>query len=240
MGLAGKIRSVLAFRKLQPVTKRVVKENLTYLSVAKLMRIEGAICETADIPGDILEFGVALGGSGIILAHDARPDRRFHGFDVFGTIPPPTSEKDDVKSKDRYQIIMSGQSKGLGGAVYYGYRKDLFSAVKSSFASYGVPVDGRSVVLHQGLFEETWANTEVSQVALVHIDCDWYDPVKFCLEACANRLSIGEIIIIDDYNDYGGCRIAVDEFLAERRDFTIEQGANPLLRKRPSELRGEE
>jgi len=147
-------------------------------------------------------------------------------------IPPPSSEKDDTKSKERYQIIKSGASKGIGGDKYYGYKDSLFAEVKDSFARHGVSVDGQSIVLYRGFFEETWPTVSVHSVALAHIDCDWYDPVRYCLHAVADEVSEGGILIIDDYNDYGGCRTAVNEFLTERNDFVFEDGPNPFLRRK--------
>lgn len=229
-----KLRQQLKMWPLSSITRAVVKDRLTYLSPDKLKRIQRALKETKDVPGDILEFGVALGGSGIIFAHHIGESRRFLGFDVFGMIPPPTSKKDDAVSKERYEIIKSGASKGIGNDDYYGYKKDLISEVKASFARHCVPVDDESIILYKGLFEDTWPTVSVSAVSLAHIDCDWYDPVRFCLNACADKVSEGGIIVIDDYHDYGGCRTAVDEFIAERRNYTFEDGANPFLKKHPS------
>ncbi|GAA0645294.1 hypothetical protein GCM10009424_21430 [Sphingomonas ursincola] len=232
MSLIGKARAHFENFGLWPQTRRVMKDRLTYLSVAKLKRIQAAITETAHVPGDIVEFGVALGGSGIILAHAARgSEKKFHGFDVFGMIPEPTSDKDDLKSKQRYDVIKSGQSEGIDGEEYYGYRSDLISDVRKSFYRHGASVNDRDIILHKGLFEETWGVASVECVSLVHIDCDWYDPVKFCLEKSAGVVSVGGNIIIDDYNDYGGCRIAVDEFVEVYRNFSLEMGPNPILRR---------
>ena len=228
------LKQQLRMWSLSSIARAVVKDRLTYLSPKKLMRIQRALKETKDVPGDILEFGVALGGSGIIFAHHIGESRRFLGFDVFGMIPPPTSEKDDAVSKERYETIKSGASRGIGNDGYYGYKMDLISEVKASFARHSVPVDDKCIILYKGLFEDTWPTVIVKAISLVHIDCDWYDPVRFCLNACADKLGEGGIIIIDDYHDYGGCRTAVDEFIAERRNFTFEDGANPLLKKRPS------
>lgn len=230
MSFYWRVRYRFQLMGLSPVTRRVVRDRLTYLSVEKLKRIERAARETENVPGDILEFGVALGGSGIILAHSAAPPKKFAGFDVFAMIPPPTSEKDDQKSKDRFAVISTGQSQGIKGDTYYGYRPDLFSDVQASFAKHGVPISS-GVSLHKGLFEETWPEAGVESISLAHIDCDWYDPVKYCLEACADKLSPGGILVIDDYHDYGGSRTAVDEFLKTRPDFSMESGANPFLRK---------
>jgi O-methyltransferase len=216
---------------LDEVARAVVNDKLTYLRPRKLRRIRRALAETSRVPGDVLEFGVALGGSGIMLASHMGPSRKFRGFDVFAMIPPPTSEKDDAVSKRRYEAIRAGESKGIKGDEYYGYRTDLLGDVKAAFSRHGTPVDGARISLHQGLFEETWPTAGIGPISLVHIDCDWYDPVRFCLAVCADKLSAGGLMIIDDYHDWSGCRTAVDEFVAERRDFAFEAGANPFLRK---------
>ncbi len=231
MTLYDRFRRRLALNRLAPVTRAVLADRLTYLSLAKLERIERALREVRDVPGDRVEFGVALGGSAIILASHGGDDARFIGFDVFAMIPPPTSDKDDAKSRARYETIQSGQSRGIGEDPYYGYRPDLLADVTAAFARHGVPVDGRRVRLVKGLFEDSWPGAAPDRIALVHIDCDWYDPVRFCLAAVADRLSPGGIIVIDDYNDYGGCRVAVDEFIRTRPDYRMEQGANPFLRR---------
>jgi asparagine synthase (glutamine-hydrolysing) len=227
-----KIRNRFDAVLIDGVARAVVKDKLTYLRPEKLRRILRALRETRRVPGDVLEFGVALGGSGVMLASHMGPTRKFHGFDVFGMIPPPTSDKDDAASKRRYETIQSGQSKGIEGGEYYGYRDDLLSDVKAAFSRHGTPVDGAKVSLHQGLFEDTWPTVEVGSISLVHIDCDWYDPVKYCLGVCADKLSDGGLMVIDDYYDWAGCRAAVDEFVAERKDFVFEAGMNPFLRKR--------
>lgn len=231
MSLIKKLRQRIARQALSPIARAVLRQRLTYLSVEKFQRIERALKETRSVPGDIVEFGVALGGSAIVLAHGAGVQKRFFGLDVFSMIPPPTSDKDDEKSKKRYEVIRTGQSSGIGGDQYYGYREDLFSDVKDAFQRNGVPVDAQKIVLLKGLFEETWPTVEVERVSLVHIDCDWHDPVAFGLRETADKLSTGGMIILDDYHTFGGCKIAVDAFLQERSDFEFEDGQNPILRK---------
>lgn len=71
------------------------------------------------MPGDFAEFGVALGGSAIVLGTSLDGRRCFDGYDVFGMIPPP-GEKDGEDSKKRYRIIEARKSASIGGDVYYG------------------------------------------------------------------------------------------------------------------------
>ncbi|MGE0211177.1 MAG: TylF/MycF/NovP-related O-methyltransferase [Parvibaculaceae bacterium] len=221
----------IALATLAPDARAIVNDRLTYLGAGKIRRIEDAVrrVDAAGVTGDFVEFGVALGGSGILLARRAGSRRRFHGLDVFGLIPPPTPPKDGPESTQRYDVIAAGRSTGLGGDTYYGYRENLFAEVEASFRRHDVPVDGDRVQLHKGLFEDTWPALNIQKIALAHIDCDWYDPCRFCLEAVADRVPAGGILILDDYHTYSGCRAATDEFTVAHPWFSFEDGPNPFL-----------
>jgi O-methyltransferase len=213
----------------------VLDERLTMLGMAKLQRLEATLraVTRAGVPGDCAELGMALGGSGILIARGAlAAGRSFHGFDVFGMIPPPSAETDDEGSRRRYEEIASGRSPGIGGDVYYGYVENLRDVVAGSFAKHGVPVDDAKVFLHKGLFEETVPGAMPAQICFAHIDCDWHDPTRFCLDQLADRVPSGGAIVVDDYHNYGGSRKATDAFLAERPEFRLEQGDNVVLYKR--------
>lgn len=227
-------RHMIDASRLSATARSVRRERLTYLSPWRLRRLETALKEVLkeNVPGDIAEFGIALGGSAIILSKKAsRHGRRFHGFDVFGMIPQPKSAKDDQKARDRYKTIASGESVGIGDDLYYGYRDNLYDEVCRSFMKHGLIVDGSMVRLHKGLFEDTLPAAGIEKIAFAHIDCDWYDPVTYCLNSLADRVSPGGAILIDDYHDYGGCRTAADEFLQARPDFAFEDGGNVILRR---------
>ena len=223
----------LTRHRLPAVAREVRRRHLTYLSEAKFLSLRHAIREItrSGVQGDFVEFGVALGGSAIYLASETAGRRRFRGYDVFGMIPAP-GEHDDGPSKERYEVIRSGRSKGIGGDPYYGYEQNLYGRVCATFESFGYPVDGVAVVLYPGLFEQTVRFGRGDQVALAHIDCDWYAPVKLCLERTAGVLPSGGLLILDDYNDYGGCRKAVDEFLeADARFELMRTSPHAVLRR---------
>lgn len=214
------------------MSQRVRAENLTYLGEQKLANLETCMEDVnrAGVAGDVYETGIALGGSAIVLAKMMGRHRRFHGYDVFEQIPPP-SERDEDDAHSRYLTIAEGKSVGIGGGRYYGYIPDLHEEVLGTFARYGLPVDGRRISLHKGLFEETLK--PAAPVALAHIDCDWHDPVLLCLERLYPFLSTGGYLVLDDYNDYRGCRIATDAFLAEHDDLdVVTADSNLVLTKR--------
>ena len=197
----------------------VRRRKLTYLSPERLDSLYDCVdaAIAGNIPGDFTEFGVALGGSGVCLAKALDGDRRYFGFDVFGMIPPPTAV-DGSRVDERYKIIASGQSHGIGGDRYYGYVENLYDVVSRTFASFGCAPAGGRVSLVRGLFDQTLPNFEDLHIAVAHLDCDWYEPVRYCLNFVWPRLSPGGFVVIDDYNDWEGCRKATDEFVASRQD----------------------
>ena len=192
--------------------------------------LERACDEVRALPGTVIECGVALGGSGILLA-TLLDDREFDGYDVFGRIPAPGAD-DPPEAHERYSVIASGASAGLGGQTYYGYVEGLFDKVVGSFSDFGVAVGDR-VRLHRGLFEDT-LNPQ-SPISLAHIDCDWYEPVALCLRRITPHLVPGALVVMDDYSDYGGARRATDEHVASTAGFTVLRDAgHRVLRYEPS------
>lgn len=223
---------------LGPIGLRVRADGLTYLSQAKLLSLKKCTesLRRNRVKGDFIECGVALGGSSILLCSSLDGNRRFHGYDVFGMIPAP-SERDGDDVHLRYAKIVAGESTGIGSDPYYGYVDNLFERVRTSMVSYGFPVDGKRISLYSGLFENTLYFDEEMVIALAHIDCDWHDPVALCLERLGNHIAAGGVIIADDYNDYSGCRKAVDDFIERRKDFELTTTEpHAIMRRLPSFL----
>lgn len=191
---------------------RIRAGNLTYLSKDKLAKLASAChaVEEKKVPGLFIEAGCALGGSAILLASVKSAERPLRVYDVFGMIPSPTSE-DTEDVHQRYRMIVEGKSQGIGNDTYYGYEDNLYARVQDNFTSFGIDCERESVSLIKGLLQQTMDIRE--PVALAHIDVDWYEPVKTCMERIFPRLAVGGHLILDDYHDWGGCRKAVDEYL---------------------------
>jgi O-methyltransferase len=208
---------------LPPIARQVMDERLTYLSAMRMASLLKEIrrVNRRCVAGDFVEFGMALGGSAIVIASN-KQDRRFSGYDLFGQIPSP-GPRDNDDAHSRYEIIAAGKSTGLGGQPYYGYEPDLYSKVVGTFARYGLDVDQDNIAFHKGLFEETFPSSKESRIALAHIDCDWYDPVYFCMKHISPMLTPGGAILIDDFNDYAGCHDAVTTALKEDNSIFFER-----------------
>jgi hypothetical protein len=199
------------------VVREVRKRHLTYLGYDALADLERAVrrVEAAGVPGIIVEAGCALGGSTVVLGSVKRPDRTLRAYDVFGLIPPP-SDADGADIHARYRTVVQGEACGIAGDKYYGYQDDLRDKVANTLRSFGLDLEACRIELVQGLFQDTLRID--GPVALAHIDADWYESVKTCVERIAPHLSPGGVLVIDDYGHWSGCRKAVDEYFADKRD----------------------
>lgn len=153
------------------------------------------------IPGDVVECGTARGGSAALLGLAIRETgvpRTLWVFDTFKGIPPPTSADPD------YEIA----------ARFTGHFRGELSEVQALFDRLGIRDASRFV---EGRFEDTVPKSDVGAIAVLHLDGDWYESVKVCLDHFYDRVSPGGVIQIDDYGHWAGARKAVDEFLASRR-----------------------
>ncbi len=206
------------------VVTGVREESLTYLKEADLRLLAELVVEAdrAGREGLVLECGTALGGSAIVMGAAKAAGRPMRVFDVFGMIPPPT-EEDGADVHERYETIRRGESGGLGGQTYYGYREDLLGEVTASFARHGVPVADDDIELVRGLFEDT-VHVD-GPVALAHLDGDWYASTKVCLERIAPHVVPGGRIVLDDYYHWSGARTATDEYFDGRPGWRVEHRA---------------
>lgn len=210
--------------------QRVTRRNLTYLNLHALTDLHDRVQEVEDagIPGVIIEAGVALGGSAVMLAAAKRKTRPLRLYDVFGMIPPP-SDHDGEDVHARYGAIARGESEGLGGDVYYGYRSDLKGQVVDVLTSFGYPPRHHSIKFVEGLYEDTLYPDQ--PIALAHVDADWYESVRICLERIWPAVVEGGAMILDDYDQWSGCRKAVDEWIVGRTDVAMQRRARVHLQK---------
>lgn len=153
-----------------------------------------------EIPGDLVECGAARGGSAALMGLALK---RLGGrktlwvFDTFEGIPPPGEGNPDRDV----------------GQEYAGRFRGELHDVQALFRRLGILEESRLI---KGLFQETLPASPVGPIAVLHLDCDWYESVTCCLEQCYDRVSRGGIVQIDDYGHWAGARKAVEEFFRRR------------------------
>jgi len=201
--------------RVSAVIGEVIDRHLSYSEREVLVELAKTALEIERdrVPGIFVEAGCALGGSALVLAAAKAKTRPFLVYDVFGMIPPP-SERDGQDVHERYKVIASGKATGIGDQQYYGYEKNLAEKVKKTFENFQIPITNNNIELIQGLYKDIMIIKQ--QVALAHIDCDWYESVLTCLTRIEPMNVSGGTIIIDDYYAWSGCTEAVDSYFAKR------------------------
>lgn len=168
-----------------------------------ILRLAEVVTERA-IPGDIVECGVLDGGMSGLMAWGTRTTNKFvHLFDAWRGLP--RSSDDDGASAKKWEGQVVGSPR----------------RVRAVMSELGIPAE--RLRFHQGWFHETFPTADIPKISLLHIDPDFYDPVKLCLERWFPHMSAGGFIQIDDYAAFQGCRRAVDEFLAANRSLTLQE-----------------
>ncbi|MCX4375125.1 MAG: class I SAM-dependent methyltransferase [Lachnospiraceae bacterium] len=202
---------------MREIIRKVKESRLTYLEDEALEDLLFEVQRCNKLSGCFVEMGCALGGSAICIASEKIIQKKLRVFDVFGMIPEPT-EKDGADVQQRYEEIRGRGSKGIDGDVYYGYQENLEKIVEENFKQLlGIKeLSERNIELIKGLFVETVNIDE--DIALAHIDCDWYNSVYVCLERVVPHLVAGGVIIIDDYYVWSGCKRAVDDYMSDKKE----------------------
>jgi len=163
------------------------------------------------IAGDLIETGVWRGGAsifmrGILKAHGIT-DRVVWAADSFEGLPPPNFEK-----YPREAAVDFSKHEALAVSL---------EEVRSNFARYGLLDD--QVRFLKGWFRDTLPGAPIARLAVARLDGDLYESTMDALTALYPKVSEGGYIIIDDYNSFESCNIAVIDF---RRDQGIAAPLN--------------
>jgi Macrocin-O-methyltransferase (TylF)/Coenzyme PQQ synthesis protein D (PqqD) len=162
------------------------------------------------VPGDFLEAGVCHGGASIFLralqVAYGEADRTTWVADSFAGVPPPTHPVDREHKLDLTEERVPWMANSL-------------EAVRDNFETYDLLSD--RVRFLPGLFADTLPAAPVERLAILRIDGDLYESTRDALDALYDRVSDGGYVIVDDYGCLEPCRLAVDDFIAER-DLDVE------------------
>jgi O-methyltransferase len=135
--------------------------------------------------------------------------RDVHLFDSFTGLPAP-GDKDGRMARERF---------------HDGWCAGEPREVRVLLHRLGFPLQRLHV--HPGWFDDTLPQASVSQIALLHIDADWYDSVILCLRTLYDAVAPRGFVVLDDYGRWEGCTRATQDFLRERGLDGIVSVKNP-------------
>ena len=183
-----------------------VKPRYTMVTNKNLMTLYSLVqrVNSRNVVGDIVECGVWNGGSAAIMGLANATDRKnpiarsIWLFDSFQGLPQATEKDGTIERRNHFE----------------GWNKGDVSKVKQAFTKIGVSLDRVEII--PGWFNDTLKTAAIEQIAILHIDADWYDSVKLVLDVFYDKVVPGGFIILNDYNTWEGCNKALHDFLTER------------------------
>jgi O-methyltransferase len=162
------------------------------------------------VRGDVVECGVWRGGSSMLAAlalREISATRPIWLFDTYEGMPPP-SARDRQWTGEHAADRLAVQERIPGAVNDWAFA--TLDDVKEQMASVDYPPE----LLHfvKGRVEETIPVQAPATISLLRLDTDWYESTLHELEHLWPRLSVGGVLIIDDYGHWQGAREATDQF----------------------------
>lgn len=153
----------------------------TFVDQYKCYELWEQLGQLRHVPGDVLEVGVWRGGTGVLLATRARQlgmDAVVHLADTFDGV---------AKAGDADPWYRGGEHADTSVEI-----------VRALAQRNGLEVD-----ILVGMFpDQTAGRIEGRQFRLVHIDVDVYDSARETLEWAWPRLSVGGLVVWDDFGAF--------------------------------------
>jgi O-methyltransferase len=171
---------------------------------------------TAGYQGAFVECGVWKGGSMMAVAHTllrlGKPDRQLFLFDTFAGMTAP-SAKDGTEFEQQAPASKYEQLKGEDGICHWSYA--ALEETQKNMWSTNYPKD--LIRFIKGPVEQTIPTNAPDQIALLRLDTDFYESSKHEMEHLFPRLVRGGVLVLDDFGHWHGQRIAVEEYLREKK-----------------------
>ncbi len=168
-----------------------------------------------DIAGDIVECGVWKGGlmqlAALTMLELGDHSRKIYLYDTFAGMPEPGKFDLDWNDYSPHEMWLEHRwGESSPGLSEFGFGGNLES-VAELMVKTGYPAENFFFV--KGLVEDTIPKNMPSAISYLRLDTDWYESTAHELEHLFPVLSVGGILVVDDYGTYKGSRKATDEYI---------------------------
>ncbi len=210
MNIKKKIKNILDFRPKDTSNQMISATELfaKYKDFTMInfdtFKINLMLCKNIkDIEGSIVECGVWRGGMIAGMSEILGKEREYFLFDSFEGLP-------EAKAIDGEKAI--NWQKDKEASNYYDNCKAEISYAEEAMKLAGA----KHVKLMKGWFKDTLPLYDANNpIALLRLDCDWYESTMDCLEVLFPYIKKGGMLLIDDYFTWDGCSIAVHDYLSK-------------------------
>lgn len=167
----------------------------TLVSPDRCYVVYSMLKQSVHVDGFVFECGVYKGGMAQIMASVLKSynsSKRLVLFDTFEGLPVSDADKDDHKKGDFADTSAN-------------------DVIKS--------VNYHRTTVEKGFIPDTFRPYDSEKIAFAHVDVDIYQSVLDCLKFIFPRLSVGGVIVVDDYGapQCYGARLAVDEYFSSTK-----------------------
>lgn len=135
-------------------------------------------------------------------------DRALYLFDTFDGMTEPTATDENLWGGLASDLLK--KSDKLTAQVW---AHSSLAEVSGSMRDTGYGTD--KIFLVKGRVEETLPAKAPDAIALLRLDTDWYESIYHELVHLYPRLSVGGVLLIDDYGHWKGAKRAVDQYIKE-------------------------
>lgn len=172
-----------------------------------------------NIPGDFVECGVWRGGSSLMMAKMLSDrnitDRKIFLYDTFEGMPPPSKKDRSFDGADAQKQLDENANNKEESVWCLADLNDVRKNLSLSNLS------TEQILYVQGKVEDTIPQNVPENIALLRLDTDWYESTKHELTHLYPILKKDGVLIIDDYGHWEGCRKAVDEYFAGKKNYLL-------------------
>jgi len=189
--------------------------NYTMTSPERIFCLIEAIkyIEKNKIEGEIVECGVWKGGSMMAVAETLKTynsfSRELYLYDTFEGMSEPTEVDKTHFGKDAASLLKKNENKETNPVWAY----SRLEAVQGGMNTTGYTENKIKYI--KGKVEDTIPTTTPSKIAVLRLDTDWYESTRHELIHLFPLLTVGGVLILDDYGYWQGARKAADEYFKE-------------------------
>ena len=183
-------------KSLDPVrysqTATLLSDQIDRTVLAVILR---ELAKTADISGDVVEFGCFAGTTSVHIARWLEnSDKNFHVYDSFAGLPEKTTP----------DISPAGEQ----------FKAGELAVTKKQFIINCKKAGVRLPVIHKGWFSDLDEQDVPEQISFAFLDGDYYESVRVPLKLIEHKLTSGAVVVVDDYANEAlpGAARAVDEW----------------------------
>jgi len=192
-------------------------EAYTATSIERVYALKSAITYIIKnkIKGDFVECGVWKGGSCMLMAktlvNEGEKERKIWMYDTFDGMTEPTDDDCEIETNVSGSDLLKNTPKNTDKFNMWAYAP--LEMVKKNMKKTMFPEERIHFI--EGKVENTLSKVKPQNIALLRLDTDWYESTKCELEQLYPLLSIGGVLIVDDYGHFSGAKKAVDEYFSK-------------------------